>query len=73
VESLVHDAVAAEHDIARYVPDPATGLIGFDEAVRLALAKVGAADVETRWSTAAWTRAPADPMPTDPTWSGGSS
>ena len=73
VESLVHDAVATEHDVARYVPDPATGLIGVDEAVRLALAKIGAADVETRWSTSAWTRAPADPMPTDPTWSGGSS
>lgn len=73
VESLVHDAVVREHDIARYVPDPATGLTGFDDAVRLALAKVGAADVETRWSTAAWTRAPADPIPTDPTWSGGSS
>jgi uncharacterized protein YbjT (DUF2867 family) len=72
VESLVHEAVAHEHDIARYVPDPPGGLVGFDEAVRLAQAKIAETDVETRWSTAAWTRAPADPMPTDPQWSGGS-
>ena len=72
VESLVHEAVAKEHDIARYVTDPPTGLVGFDSAVRLALAKVGNADVETRWSTSAWTDAPADPIPTDPAWSGGS-
>jgi uncharacterized protein YbjT (DUF2867 family) len=72
VESLVHEAVAKEHDIARHVADPPTGLVGFDSAVRLALAKVGNADVETRWSTSAWTDAPADPIPTDPAWSGGS-
>jgi hypothetical protein len=71
VESLVHDAVAREHDVARYVPDPAAGLVGFDDAVRLALSKIAETDVETRWSTAAWTRAPADPLPTDPHWSGG--
>jgi len=73
VESLIQEAVAREHDIARYVPDPPTGLLGFDAAVRLALAKVGEADVETRWSTAAWTDSPAEPMPSDPAWSGGTS
>jgi len=72
VESLVHEAVAKEHDIARYVADPPTGLVGFDSAVRLSLAKVGNVDVETRWSTSAWTGTPADPIPTDPAWSGGS-
>jgi uncharacterized protein YbjT (DUF2867 family) len=72
VASLVHEGVAHEHDIARYVPDPPAGLIGFDEAVRLALSKIAETDVETRWSSAAWTRAPADPLPTDPRWSGGS-
>src|SRR5262249_50819877 len=71
VESLVHPAVAREHDIAEFVPDPAEGLMGFDDAVRLAVMKVGAAGGETRWATAAWTRAPADPMPTDPGWAGG--
>lgn len=73
VESLVHEAVAHEHDIAQYVPDPPGGLIDFDTAVRLALATVGRAEVETHWSTSAWTGAPADPIPTDPAWSGGSS
>jgi uncharacterized protein YbjT (DUF2867 family) len=73
VESLIQDAVATEHDIAVYVPDPPDGLVGFDEAVRQALSKVGNADVETRWSTSAWTGAAADPIPSDPAWSGGSS
>ncbi|HEX8627644.1 MAG TPA: SDR family oxidoreductase, partial [Catenuloplanes sp.] len=75
VESLVHEAVCHEHDIAALIPDADPGgppLIGFDEAVRLALAKVRDADVETRWSTATWPSAPAEPLPTDPDWSGGS-
>ncbi|MEV0606981.1 SDR family oxidoreductase [Polymorphospora rubra] len=72
VDSLVHEAVAHEHDIARYVPDPPGGPIGFDEAVRLALARIRDAEVETRWSTATWPTAPAEPLPTDPGWSGGS-
>jgi hypothetical protein len=70
VGSLIHEAVCREHDIAEYVPDPPGGLNGFDDAVRLALNKVRDTDVETRWSTAVWT--PADPLPTDPRWSGGS-
>lgn len=72
VESLVHEAVAHEHDIARYVPDPPGGLTDFDEAVALALAKVRDAQVETRWSTASGPDAPAEPLPSDPAWSGGS-
>ncbi|HUZ34835.1 MAG TPA: SDR family oxidoreductase [Streptosporangiaceae bacterium] len=72
VESLRHDAVAAEHDIARYVPDPPGGLAGFDESVRLALQKIRDADVATRWSSAALPGAPSDPLPTDPGWAGGS-
>jgi uncharacterized protein YbjT (DUF2867 family) len=72
VESLRHDAVAAEHDIARYVPDPPGGLIGFEESVRLALQKIRDTDVATRWSSAAVPGAPSDPLPTDPGWAGGS-
>lgn len=72
VASLIHEAVCHEHDIARYVPDPPGGLKDFEEAVSLALVKIRDADVETRWSTATWTGAPADPLPTDPDWSGGS-
>ena len=72
VESLTTEVVAQEHDIASYVPDPPEGLIGFDESVRLALVKIRAADVETRWADATWPGAPSDPFPTDPEWSGGS-
>jgi len=72
VESLVHEAVAGEHDIARYVPDPPDGLTGFDQAVRLALSKIRDSDVETRWSTASGPAGPAEPLPSDPDWSGGS-
>jgi Protein of unknown function (DUF2867) len=71
VESLVHEAVCGEHDIARFVPDPDDGLTRIDDAIRLALRKVRDADVETRWSTASWPSAPSEPLPTDPDWSGG--
>ncbi|GAA1937904.1 SDR family oxidoreductase [Kitasatospora viridis] len=72
VESLRHEVVCAEHDIARYVPDPPEGLIGFDRAVRLALRRIKDAQVTTRWSSASLPGAPSDPLPTDPGWAGGS-
>jgi uncharacterized protein YbjT (DUF2867 family) len=72
VESLVHEVVCDEHDIAQHVPDPPEGLVGFDRAVRLALQRIQEASVTTRWSSAAVTGAPSDPLPTDPDWAGGS-
>ncbi|MBO3084566.1 SDR family oxidoreductase [Cellulomonas fengjieae] len=72
VESLVHEVVCDEHDIAQYVPDPPDGLIGFDRAVRLALQRIQDAAVTTRWSSAAVPGAPSDPLPSDPEWAGGS-
>ena len=72
VRSLVNEVVAAEHDIAALVPDPPEGLLGFDEAVRLALQRVRDGEVETRWSGASWPGAPSDPLPSDPDWAGGS-
>jgi len=72
VESLVHEVVVKDHDIQRYVPDPAEGLVGFDRAVRLALKRLGDADVATRWASASTPGAPSDPMPSDPDWAGGS-
>ncbi|MCZ4124027.1 SDR family oxidoreductase [Streptomyces sp. H39-S7] len=71
-ESLRHEVVCAENDLARYVPDPPAGRIGFDESVRLALKRLGDSDVPTRWSSAAVPGAPSDPLPTDPDWAGGS-
>lgn len=72
VESLHHEVVCSEHDIARYVPDPDGGLSGFDQAAELAVRRVREADVATRWSSASVPGAPSDPLPTDPDWAGGS-
>lgn len=72
VESLRNTVVAGEHDIARYVPDPPEGLLGFDDAVRLAIQRIKDHDVATRWSSASVPGVPSDPLPTDPHWSGGS-
>ena len=72
VQSLRHEVVCAEHDIADYVPDPEAGLVGFDDAVMLALKRIRQAEVETRWSSASLPGAPSDPLPTDPDWAGGS-
>lgn len=71
-ESLRHEVVCAEHDIAGHVPDPPGHPVGFDEAVRLALRRVRDARVTTRWSSASVPGAPSDPLPTDPDWAGGS-
>jgi uncharacterized protein YbjT (DUF2867 family) len=72
VESLRNEVVCTEHDIAVYVPDPPEGLMGFERAVELALKRVGEADVASRWSSASVAGAPSDPLPTDPSWAGGS-
>ncbi|MFC4563967.1 SDR family oxidoreductase [Nocardiopsis mangrovi] len=70
VESLRHEVVAAEDDLADLLGDHHR--LGFDDAVALALRRVGDADVATRWSSAGWPAAPSDPLPTDPDWAGGS-
>src|SRR5688500_3750825 len=72
VESLRHTVVCGEHDIAEYVPHPPGGLLGFDDAVRLAVQRVKDSAVSTRWASASVPGAPSDPLPTDPDWAGGS-
>ncbi|MFI9045710.1 SDR family oxidoreductase [Streptomyces sp. NPDC053427] len=71
-ESLRHEVVCQEHDIARYVPDGPGRPIPFPSALALALQRVREAKVTTRWSSAAVPGAPSDPLPTDPEWAGGS-
>ncbi|MEU9321638.1 SDR family oxidoreductase [Streptomyces sp. NPDC048295] len=71
-ESLRHEVVCHEHDIARYVPDLPGRPLPFDEALALAVRRVREAQVATRWSSAALPGAPSDPLPTDPDWAGGS-
>jgi uncharacterized protein YbjT (DUF2867 family) len=69
IESLVHEVVARDRDIAAHIPDPEPGLIHVEQAIELALTRIRRSDVPTRWSDAG---APSDPLPTDPDWSGGS-
>lgn len=68
VGSLIHEAIAHEHDIQEHVPGET---LGFDEAVRRALGKIRDAEVETRWSTASGLDPAAEPLASDPDWSGG--
>lgn len=72
IESLVHEVVCHDHDIADYIPDPDDGLTHYEHAVELALMHTRNAEVPTRWSDASWHGAPSDPLSTDPDWSGGS-
>ncbi|WP_217146107.1 SDR family oxidoreductase [Streptomyces sp. AC627_RSS907] len=71
-ESLRHEVVCHEHDIAAHVPDLPGRPLPFDDALALALRRVREAQVATRWSSAAVPGAPSDPLPTDPDWAGGS-
>jgi hypothetical protein len=72
VDSLIHEVICKEHDIAQYVPDPAPEPVGFDRAVELALKRVQDLEVTTSWASASTPGAPSDPLPADPDWSGGS-
>ncbi|MCY4422520.1 MAG: SDR family oxidoreductase [Acidimicrobiaceae bacterium] len=70
VDSLRNDVVVSD-------PDPLAALLGshrrmgFDEAVRSALAHVQDLDVSTSWIDSAPAGTPASPMPHDPHWAGG--
>ena len=70
IESLVHEVVCHDHDIAAHIPDPDGGCAHYERAVELALARIARAEVPTRWSDAS--TGPAEPLSTDPDWSGGS-
>jgi hypothetical protein len=70
IESLLHDAVMTNHDIDEVISPPEEGLTGYRKAVRLALVRMRKGEVETSWRDAQITGAPADPLPSDPEWSG---
>jgi uncharacterized protein YbjT (DUF2867 family) len=72
VESLRNEVVCSEHDIASYVPEPPEGPLPVDRAIALALRHTREGAVSTRWSSAATPGAPSDPLPSDPSWAGGS-
>ncbi|MCQ1993959.1 SDR family oxidoreductase [Arthrobacter sp. zg-Y1171] len=71
VESLQHDAVAKEHDIDQYLPQPEGGLTDYHDAVKRALGKEKRGEVETTWANAsASSDLASDPLPSDPDWAG---
>ena len=72
VASLKHDVVARESDIRDFIPDAKGGMTDFRSAVGLALSRVKDLEVETRWSNASVPGTPSEPLPTDPSWAGGS-
>ena len=72
VDSLRNESVCQERDIVALIPDPPEGLLGFADAVSLALQRVKDLQVQTRWSQASVSGVPSDPLPTDPDWAGGS-
>jgi uncharacterized protein YbjT (DUF2867 family) len=70
IESLVNDVVVRGDAAADAMPGP---LLGYREAVARALGRVKSGDVPTRWSQAELGgRHAAEPLPTDPSWAGGS-
>jgi hypothetical protein len=70
VESLINEVVVGDHPASAFIdhqPMP------FRRAVELAVQRVAELQVTTSWSDADLPgRTPADPMPTDPDWAGGS-
>lgn len=72
IESLVHEVVCRDSDVKDHIADPDGGLTHYEQALELALNRVRSSEITTRWSDAAWPQEPADPLPTDPDWSGGS-
>jgi uncharacterized protein YbjT (DUF2867 family) len=72
VDSVTMRTVCHEHDIADYIPDPPGGLVPYEHAVELAIDKVRRSDVRTAWSSSSLPGAPSDPLPSDPSWTGGS-
>ena len=72
VESLRNEVICSEHDIKQFLPDPPEGMLTFEQAVDYALRRIRDANVVTRWSSASVPGAPAEPLPHDPDWAGGS-
>ncbi|NED97379.1 SDR family oxidoreductase [Phytoactinopolyspora alkaliphila] len=72
IDSLVHEAVCSENDIADFMPGVAAEATSYGRAVELALERIHDAEVESSWSKASTAGPPSDPLPSDPSWSGGS-
>jgi len=70
VESLQNECVVKDHAVDELIPPPSDGLTPYRTAVRLALGRVEADEVETSWQDAEVLGVPSDPLPSDPDWAG---
>lgn len=69
VDSLVNEVVVHDDAITRMIPGR---VLSYRESVEAALGRIRAGTVSTNWAGAELGgRRPADPMPTDPGWAGG--
>jgi uncharacterized protein YbjT (DUF2867 family) len=69
IDSLVNEVVVHDPAIHEIVPRQP---VSYRRAVELALEKLMDLEVATTWADAElWGRSPADPLPADPDWSGG--
>jgi uncharacterized protein YbjT (DUF2867 family) len=69
VDSLINEVIVHDDVISRVVPGRA---LTYRQAVGAAIDRLRAGTVDTTWSSAELGgRRPADPMPTDPDWAGG--
>ncbi|MGU3498222.1 DUF2867 domain-containing protein [Mycobacterium sp. C31M] len=65
IESLSTDAIAGEHDIDDLIAPPPGGATPYRAAVALALRSADRSTVDIGWDGS-----PADPLPSDPDWTG---
>ncbi len=70
IASLENECIVKDRDVDALIPPPEGGLTPYREAVRLALRRVGADDIETSWRDASLAGPPSDPLPSDPEWAG---
>jgi uncharacterized protein YbjT (DUF2867 family) len=69
VDSLINEVVVRDRPATDVLPHDC---LSFRQAVRYALRRVENLDVATTWASAQFAgTTPADPLPTDPDWSGG--
>jgi uncharacterized protein YbjT (DUF2867 family) len=73
IGSIINEVVAdPAKSVAAFIPEPAEGLVDFDYAVELALARSRDFQVITRWSDATGNFYPSERAQGDPSWAGAS-
>ncbi len=74
IGSLINEVIAdPKKSVSAIIPNPAEGLIDFENAVKLALASSRESQVITRWSDATGNSSPWEKVQSDPSWAGASS